>query len=89
MSLSETMVKMHEKGEISDEILLLYGMSGDLPDPEWLRTLEDHELDKFWNKKMSKQLGENWRERFRSLPAFLRRVVVSNRLIPRWLKDGF
>jgi hypothetical protein len=89
LSISETMFEMHQNGEISDEALLLYGMSGEVPDPKWLCNLEDHEREKFWNKKMSKRLGENWRERFRSLPDFLRRVVVSSRLIPKWSRDGF
>ena len=88
MRLSETMIKMHEAGTISDETLLFYGMSGDLPDPEWYHSLEDHEKAEIWSKKMELKLGENWRERFRSLPAFLRRVVAS-KLAPKWLRDGF
>lgn len=88
MNLSETMLKMHEKGEISDEILLLYGMSGDLPTKERYQSLEDHEKTQYWSTRMEQRLGPNWRERFDSLPALLKRVV-SNRLIPSWLKDGF
>lgn len=82
------MLRMHEQGQISDQILLLYGMSGDLPDQENYRTLQEHERHNFWSARMEKNLGPNWRERFDSLPSLLKRMV-SNRLIPQWIKDGF
>ena len=88
MTLAETMFRMHEEGQISDRVLLLYGMSGDLPDQETYQGLADYERSAFWSTRMEQNLGPNWRERFDSLPPLLKRIV-SNRLIPQWIKDGF
>jgi hypothetical protein len=82
------MLDLHSREEICDETLLLFGMSGDLPDPEWFHTLSEEERAEYWSRRMEDRLGEDWREQFKRLPRFLRKVV-KNKLASLWIKDGF
>lgn len=58
------MTQLHEKGIISDEVMVLYGISGELPDRRMYMQLSTEEKQFLWEEKMESRLGPNWRSRF-------------------------
>ena len=83
------MTQLHEQGAISDEMMLLYGMSGDLPERTQYLNLSDEEKQALWEQKMERRLGMNWRRRFDELPNFLSKKRFFGRCFHNWLKEGF
>jgi hypothetical protein len=86
------MVQLHERGAISNEMMLLYGVSGDMPEREAYLAMTPAEKEALWSDRMEQRLGPNWRERFRqrqfSLPTFLQKGVARY-FTHNWLKEGF
>ena len=84
--------QLHERGLISDETMLLYGMSGDLPDRSSYFALSEEERQFIWVERMERRFGPNWRERFERgrfrLPPLLQRRIEQMGL-HNWLKEGF
>ena len=82
-------IRMHERGQISDEALLLYGISGDLPEIHVLRDMTPRQRVAMWSERLDDRLGDDWRERLHrrgfTLPTFLRIVEQTH----NWLKEGF
>ena len=89
---AERMSTFHESGVISDEIMVLYGVSGDMPDRDAYRSMSPEAREALWTERMERKLGVNWRERFRRrqfvLPTFLQKGVAEY-FTHNWLKEGF
>lgn len=87
---AEKMLRFHNDGLISDEILLLYGIAGVLPDRNKYNQMTSEERAAFWNERLSKRLGTNWRQRFNDrdlrLPQFIQHLKSSR---TNWQKEGF
>jgi hypothetical protein len=84
------MTQLHEQGLISNEVMLLYGISGVLPERSAYLNLSEEEKEAIWTEKMERRFGPNWRQRFEGgqlLPSFLRKRV--ERFVHDWLKEGF
>ncbi len=85
------MTQLHELGKISDEVMLLYGISGELPERQVLYNLSEEEKEAIWGERLERRFGPNWRRRFEggrfALPTFLQRRV--ERFVHDWLKEGF
>jgi hypothetical protein len=79
------MIKLRDRGVISDEVLLLYGMSGELPDRQRYVKMSQDEGRAFWEKRFNDKLGENWQEHIVQLPAIFGRKGLGT----NWLKEGF
>lgn len=83
--------KLYEKGVIGEETLILYGISGDLPDRNTYIELNFEEKQKLWSERMENRFGPNWRERFNTnnprLPFFVKKVYEFN--YTNWNTDGF
>lgn len=81
-------IRMYERGQISDEALLLYGLSGELPERNAIKEMTPRQRVALWSERLDDRLGNNWRERLHrrgfSLPTFLKMVEAHN-----WLKEGF
>lgn len=77
------------RGAITEETLILYGISGDLPDPDRYHMMSPDRQRSIWTGRMEKKLGPNWRTYFTSLPFFLREVKISSLGRHNWLKEGF
>lgn len=81
------MVELREKGIITEETLLLYGISGPLPDREVYAQMSDVEKEHLWEERMVRRFGDNWRARLNINPRFLRRKC--EKITHDWLKEGF
>ncbi len=89
--LSLKMNQLHQRGIVSDEILLLYGISGELPERNMYMELSQEEKQSIWEERMESRFGPNWRNRFdrRNVgqPLFSTRKFEYNKV--NWTKDGF
>jgi len=81
------MLELHEQGVISDQVMMLYGISGDLPERNFYDGLTPDEKRELWAERMERRLGENWRRRFENLPHLLQ--VRIEQITHDWLKEGF
>lgn len=79
--------KLHQQGRISDEHVLLYGISGNLPERSTYFQLSIEERETLWHEKIEKKLGPNWKNNFPNLPLLIKchKTVNSN----SWLTEGF
>jgi len=62
--LSLKMNELHKKGIISDEIMILYGISGELPEINMYEEMSFEEKQSIWEEKMEDRFGPEWRQRF-------------------------
>lgn len=62
--LSLKMNELHKKGIISDEIMILYGISGELPERNMYAEMSVEEKQSVWEEKMEDRFGPEWRQRF-------------------------
>jgi hypothetical protein len=81
------MTQLHEKGLISNDTMLLYGISGDLPEYGMYMAMSDEEKEALWTERMERRFGPNWRQRFNNLPPLLRQKLKNS--THNWLKEGF
>jgi hypothetical protein len=84
--------RLKEEGLVSDETLLMYGISGDLPEQNTYQVMNEEEKNAFWSERMETRFGPNWQDLFNDgtlrLPWFrLKESVEFNR--PNWLTNGF
>lgn len=90
--LSLKMNQLHQRGVISDEVMVLYGISGPLPDRDSYSGMTTDEKRVMWEERMSNRFGPNWRERFsqrvNAMPFFTWRQVKSDQII-NWQREGF
>lgn len=90
-SLALKMNQLHQRGIVSDEILLLYGISGDLPEREMYIELNSDEKQALWEERMESRFGPNWRNMFarRNIgqPLFSHRKFEYKKT--NWLTEGF
>ena len=82
------MTQLHEQGRISDDMMMLYGISGDLPERHVYIELSEEEKEALFGERMERRFGLDWRRRFSNLPTFLRRRMFVQEK-HNWLKEGF
>jgi hypothetical protein len=82
------MAQLREQGVISEETLMLYGMSGDLPDRRVYRAMSDEEKRAIWEERMERSFGPNWRDHVAHVPPLLQKRSVEFE-IHNWSKEGF
>ena len=92
--LTLKMNELHSKGVINDQTLLMFGISGDLPDVSSYNRLTTEEKSTIWNEKLANRFGNNWREDFnrKAIPLItVRRLKASNADLDKinWRKEGF
>ena len=87
--MDHQLLEWHDQGLVSDEIVLLYGISGTFPEQHEYAAMTPRQREALWSERLESRLGRNWRERFYrrgfTLPAFLRRVEHTH----NWLTEGF
>ena len=87
--LSLRFVGLHQQGQISDRTLLLYGISGDMPEWHYYHSLSVEEKESFWAERVESRFGPNWRE---IAPAYRQIQLLSvkrRQLKTSWTKFGF
>ena len=85
--LAEKLKRLHAEGKIPEEMLLLYGISGPLPERSTYSALTEAEKQAMWEERMERNLGRNWRRRFSTLPTLLKHAVEKTR--HNWKLEGF
>lgn len=78
------LMEMYRKGLIQQEVLILYGISGELPPRESMQTADEREsVKQMFRDRMRTRFGSSWEGR---LPVFW----ISERIgLHDWLKEGF
>lgn len=85
--LALRMNELHQKGVVSEQMLLMYGISGPLPEREMYMAMTPEEKEALWSQRMESRFGPNWRHRFRNLPAFMQRRIEASQV--NWRVEGF
>jgi hypothetical protein len=90
--LALKMIEWHERGRISDQTLLMYGISGALPERNTYMAMSPAEKERLWADRMENRFGPNWVERFsnRNLP--LPTMFKGRQREPshiNWSREGF
>lgn len=83
-SNSAKLIELFRRGEIEEYVLILHGVSGNLPSEETYRSMSRQEKTQFWQQKMQSKYGKQWKELFHSLPALLNENSQVN-----WTQEGF
>jgi len=87
---SAKMLDLFQKGRISEQTLLLFGISGELPEIESYSTLNHEEKAKIWSDKLEESLGLNWKTNFNEHTTCLPIFSKPRDLIKiKWTKEGF
>jgi hypothetical protein len=82
--VAPNVVQLHQRGLIPIEAVLLFGISGDLPEQTHYSQLTNNEKLAFWEDRLEGRLGPNWRRHFNDLPTFFRRKEKHH-----WQSQGF
>lgn len=64
----EQLIKSKNDGLIPEYVLILYGISGDLPEITEYSKLTEVERREFWESRMRNRYGDYWRKHFSKLP---------------------
>ena len=79
-------MQLHQSGKIPDEVVVLFGMSGDLPEKSVYSQFTLEEKQAYWEKRMASNFGdESWKRRISRLPAMFQEVLPQH----NWLQEGF
>lgn len=80
------LIELHQQGVVSDQFMLMYGIQGDLPERNAYFSLSDEEKLSIWTERMERRFGPNWRQRFHSLPSFMKEIEEMRH---DWKLEGF
>lgn len=87
---TRTALKLNElfqKGIVNEQTLLLYGISGPLPERDAYRVMSDEEKEALWVERMESRFGPRWRQRFNNVPVFVQKKIVKESI--NWRQEGF
>ncbi len=84
----DQLLTLHQQGRISDEVLLLYGISGELPDVDKYSKLSVSEKQSIWSERLALNLGTDWE---RKVSRVRLPVVFRGRSFGKanWRREGF
>ena len=82
--LRDRMIQMHSDGSITDEFLLLYAVSGPLPQQGFI---SDREKQLWWEQRVESNLGVEWRTYLGTRADFMK--MPKQNLKVNWAKEGF
>lgn len=89
--LRDKMINLYERGIVSNEIMMLYAISGPLPDVLEYRKMRAEQKEEFWSNRIEQNLGDvpqtrlNWREFQNKLREWFQ---FEDRKV-NWMKEGF
>lgn len=85
---AERLKELHAKGIVSDEVLLLYGISGDLPERNVYVRMTREEKVALWEQRMRDRYGPDWhwQDHLSFVPRWWRETVQED---DNWLEEGF
>ena len=82
------LMDLNQKGLVSDETMLMYGIQGDLPEWNHYYTLSPEEKRAIFEDRMEDRFGENWRDHLGHLPFFNKTRTWSESTF-EWKVEGF
>jgi hypothetical protein len=86
--LSIKMNDLHRRGLVTDETMVLYGISGPLPEHGMYSSLSVEEKQLMWEDRMSSKFGPNWRSRFTINVRASKEFAFDVEKV-EWAKEGF
>jgi hypothetical protein len=78
-SMAARLKKLNQEGKISDQALLLYGISGNLPERDMYANWDADEREKYWQDRYLSRMGTCWKET----------IVRQGPEKVAWAKEGF
>lgn len=85
--MARNLLKMRERGLVNDEMLLMYGISGDLPERHIYTAMTPEQRREFFHSRMESRFGPNWR-RFVTLE-WSEQIFEDREILEDWLTEGF
>lgn len=85
--LRDRLLEMRDRGEISEEALLVYAVSGPLPQDFEFAHLSDRDKERFWEERVESNLGVRWREYLGTRADFMKMPGGPPKV--DWAKEGF
>jgi len=82
------LLDLRSRGQVTEETLILYGVSGDLPVRRTYNQMTKQEQRRIWEERMIDRYGVTWREYFRTIPSIFE-DDVREEIIDEWMKEGF
>lgn len=82
----EHLIRLREQGKISDDLLVLYGISGDMPEITTYQEMSIQERHRFWLQRLENNLGPNWIRVFPTIYQRFKRLFFDR---VDWQNDGF
>lgn len=80
------MIQLHQQGKVSDEVMMMYGISGDLPDRRAYIGLTEMEKRALWEERMENRYGPRWRRHINTLPPMFCEAQFGTH---NWRQEGF
>jgi hypothetical protein len=89
-AFASKLLAMRSRGQISEEYLFLYGVSGDLPVSSTYAQMTLQEKKQIWEDRMVNKYGFSWRSYFNVLPSVFEDGCIDSALDnDEWVKEGF
>lgn len=86
--VARQLLKMRERGQISEDVLKLYGISGHLPERVTYQQMTAEEQNLLWNRRMEDRWGSDWRSIFINPPIFVKEIKPPDD-DHDWINEGF
>lgn len=89
-SMAKNLLNLFEQGKITQNMLLIYGVQGEIPvrHPAGPELTHDQRVARL-RDRMGQRLGEDWEEKVGTVPSWLRYRREWCVTGVRWYKDGF
>jgi len=84
--MAKNLIRMRDRGQISEKTLIMYGISGDLPDRAIYHALSQEEKRNLWENRLASRFGTSWRSCFTTVPSIFN---YEEQVSEQWLTEGF
>ena len=85
--LRDRLLQQHREGLVSDEVLQMYAIQGDLLTQQQFHTMTAEEKQRWWEERVESNLGVNWRAYLGTLADFIKMPEKPKKV--NWAKEGF
>jgi len=84
---AERLLKLYRQGRVSEEVLLLYGISGNLPEKSVYQEMTAEERRDFWNQRSRENFESDVDSSFFSMSRIIEKRKQSEKI--DWIRQGF
>lgn len=82
--IASRLLQLHQSGSISEDVLVLYGISGELPERNTYHLMTVEERKVLWTRRMEERYGPTWRRHAPGFSKLWETLATHN-----WIKEGF